>query len=127
MHKSKKRKGLSILIFSPKCFAEKDHKSQRQNFGTKQRSLQSLVFFYVCLYAHSLSFFFIATMHGACIYNTIIMELHECLSKWLFLKSKVEKPFGFLFSGPGQAGHSYHCCWTITVIVRAAGEWSECV
>ena len=21
---------------------------------------------------------------------------------------------------PGQAGHCYHCCWTITVIVRAA-------
>ena len=78
MHKSKKRKGLSILLFSPKCFVEKDHKSQRQNFGTKQRSLQSLAFL---MYAHSLSFFFIATMHGACIYNTIIMELHECLSK----------------------------------------------
>ena len=42
MHTSKKRKGLSILLFSPKCIAEKDHKSQRQNFGTKQR--KSVIF-----------------------------------------------------------------------------------
>ena len=27
----------------------------------------------------------------------------------------------FIIQEQGQAGHCYHCCWTITVIVRAVG------
>ena len=41
-HTFKKRKTLQILLFSPKYFAEKERKSQQQNFAAKLR--KSVIF-----------------------------------------------------------------------------------